>query len=63
MMGNGLLALNVRAPTVGYALRRWVVGCSPGHKLDPKVHHLWLHEPQTLCGVESATFAPGFAVT
>ena len=63
MMNEGVLALDMRAPLVGYALRRWAVDCSPDHKLDPKEHHLWLRNPQTLYGVESATLAPGFAVT
>ena len=40
-MNNGVLALDMRAPLVGYALRRWSVDCSPVHKLDPKEHHLW----------------------
>ena len=63
MMNDGVLALDMRAPLVGYALRRWAVDCSPDHKLDPKEHHLWLRNPQTLYGVESATLAPGFPVT
>lgn len=60
MMENGVLALDMRAPLVGYALRRWSVDCSPEHSLDPKAHHLWLSNPQTLYGVESAALAPGF---
>ncbi len=60
-MNNGVLALDMRAPLVGYALRRWSVDCSPEHSLDPKEHHLWLNNPQTLYGVESASLAPGYA--
>ena len=60
MMSNGVLALDMRAPLVGYALRRWSVDCSPEHSLDPKEHHLWLNNPQTLYGVESAALAPGY---
>jgi hypothetical protein len=62
-MEKGMFSIDMRAPLVGYALRRWAVDCSPNHKLDPKEHHLWLRNPQTLYGVESATLAPGFAVT
>ena len=60
MMHNGMLALDMRAPLVGYALRRWSVDCSAKHTLNPKAHHLWLNNPQTLYGVESATLAPGY---
>jgi hypothetical protein len=61
-MKNGVLALDMRAPLVGYALRRWAVDCTPKHGLDPKQHHLYLKNPQTLYGVESAALAPGFSV-
>jgi predicted DNA-binding transcriptional regulator YafY len=60
-MNNGVLALDMRAPLVGYALRRWSVDCSSKHSLDPKVHHLWLKNSQTLYGVESAALAPGYS--
>jgi len=60
MMTNGVLALDMRAPLVGYALHRWSVDCSAEHKLDPKAHHLWLQNTPTLYGVESATLAPGY---
>jgi len=59
-MKNGMLVLDMRAPLVGYALRRWGVDCSGKHSLDPKAHHLYLSNPQTLYGVESAALAPGF---
>ena len=62
MMNSGVLALDMRAPLVGYALRRWSVDCSPAHQLDPKQHHLWLSNPETLYGVESAALAPGYEV-
>ena len=58
-MNDGLLQIDMRAPLVGYALRRWAVDCSPDHRLDPRAHHLWLRNSQTLYGVESATLAPG----
>lgn len=63
MMNDGFLALDMRAPLVGYTLRRWAMDYSPEHSLEPKAHHLWLRNPQNLCGVESATLARGFAVT
>lgn len=58
-MVSGMLMLDMRAPLVGYALRRWSVDCSPTHTLDPNAHHLWLRNGATLYGVESATLAPG----
>ena len=58
-MKDGMLVLDMRAPLVGYALRRWAVDCTPNHSLDPRAHHLFLRNPQTLYGVESATLAPG----
>ena len=57
-MKNGMLVLDMRAPLVGYSLRRWAVDCTSEHLLDPKVHHLFLKKPQTLYGVESASLAP-----
>ena len=54
-----MLVLDLRAPLVGYALRRWAVDCSPKATLDPKQHHLRLLNPATLYGVESASLAPG----
>lgn len=62
MMNSGVLALDMRAPLVGYALRRWSVDCSTAHQLDPKQHHLWLSNPETLYGVESAVLAPGYEI-
>lgn len=55
-----MLAIDMRAPLVGYALRRWSVDCSGKHSLDPKAHHLYLSNTQTLYGVESAALAPGY---
>lgn len=59
-MQGGILALEMRAPLVGYALRRWSVDCSAAASLDPKQHHLRLLNPATLYGVESASLAPGY---
>jgi len=60
-MKDGMLVLDMRAPLVGYALRRWAVDCTPGHTLDPRSHHFSLGNPQTLYGVESASLAPGYS--
>ena len=59
-MKDGMLVLDMRAPLVGYALRRWAVDCTSKHVLDPRAHHLCLNNLQTLYGVESASLAPGF---
>ena len=59
-MKDGMLILDMRAPLVGYALRRWAVDCTAAHLLDPREHHLHSNNPQTLYGVESASLAPGF---
>jgi hypothetical protein len=59
-MKDGMLVLDMRAPLVGYALRRWSVDCTPDHKLDPRSHHLYLKNPKTLYDVTSASLAPGY---
>jgi hypothetical protein len=61
-MKDGVLVLDMRAPLVGYALRRWAVDCSLEHSLNPKEHQLRLKNLQTLYGVESAALAPGYLV-
>lgn len=61
-MTEGLLHVKTRAALAGYVLRRWMVDASPDHSLDPRVHHLWLSNPATLYGVESAALAPGYPV-
>lgn len=60
-MQNGLLKIKARAALAGYVLRRWGIDSSAMHSLDPKEHHLWLRNTQTLYGVESAALAPGFS--
>jgi hypothetical protein len=59
-MSDGMLHIKARAALAGYVLRRWNIDSSPNHSLDPASHHLWLANPQTLYGVESAALAPGF---
>lgn len=59
-MRNGMLAVEIRAPLAGYALRRWAVDCSEDRSLDPVEHQLCLLNYPTLYGVESATLAPGY---
>lgn len=56
---DGVLRLKARAALAGYVLRRWSIDASDDHSLDPASHHLWLRNPQTLYGVESAALAPG----
>lgn len=58
-MHDGVLRIKARAALAGYVLRRWNVDASPDHRLDHSIHHLWLRNPQTLYGVESASLAPG----
>jgi hypothetical protein len=59
MISEVALALDMRAPLVGYALRRRTVDCSVNYTLDPKERHRWLKNSQKLYWVESATLAPG----
>lgn len=60
-MHEGKLRLKIRAALAGYALRRWQVDCTPHGDLPANEYHLWLANPQTLYGVESARLAPGYA--
>lgn len=58
-MEDGALRIKTRAALAGYVLRRWGIDSTDDHRLDPASHHLWLRNPQTLYGVESASLAPG----
>lgn len=58
-MQDGSLRIKTRAALAGYVLRRWGIDSTDNHRLDPASHHLWLRNPQTLYGVESASLAPG----
>ena len=60
-MENGVLRVRSRAATAGYFLHRWQVDCTLDHSLSPSEHPLWLRNPQTLYGVESAVLAPGYS--
>lgn len=60
-MKQGVLRIKARAALAGYVLRRWSVDSTPNHRLDPASHHLWLRNPQSLRGVDSAVLAPGRA--
>lgn len=62
-MEDGSLRIKARAALAGYVLRRWGIDSTDDHCLDPASHHLWLRNPQTLYGVESASLAPGRAHT
>ena len=48
-----------RAALTGYVLRRWRMGCSPGHSLSGPEYWLWLRDAQALYGVVSPTRALG----
>ena len=61
-MKDGMLVLEMRAPLVGYALRRWADDCTLKYGPDPKQHHMCLKNSQTLYGVESAALVPGYSV-
>lgn len=58
-MEDGALRIKTRAALAGYVLRRWGIDSTDDHRLDHASHHLWLRNPQTLYGVESASLAPG----
>jgi hypothetical protein len=59
-MDAGVLRVRSRAATVGYMLRRWNVDCSPDHKLAGPEYALWLRDPLSLYGAETALLAPGY---
>jgi hypothetical protein len=59
-MEDGMLVLEMQAPLVGYALRRWAVDCTCDHALHSLSHHLYLNNPKTLYDVHSASLAPGY---
>lgn len=59
-MGGGVLRIKVRAALAGYVLHRWSVDCSPDHRLRGPEYRLWLKDPLTLYGADSAELAPGY---
>ena len=59
-MSGDALQLRSRAAVAGYMLQRWGVDCSPDHRLTDEPYRLWLADPLTLYGVESAALAPGY---
>ena len=59
-MTDDTLQLRSRAAVAGYMLQRWRVDCSPDHRLTDEPYRLWLADPLTLYGVESAALAPGY---
>lgn len=61
-MVDGRLRLRMRAAMAGYTLRKWCVDCSPDHRLRGHEYRLWLKDPLTLYGVETAVLAPGYEV-
>lgn len=59
-MEAGVLHVRARAATVGYMLRRWSVDCSGDHRMVGPEYALWLRDPLTLYGAETALLAPGY---
>lgn len=59
-MKDGVLRATVRAALAGYMLRLWAVDCSPDHSEPWYEHALWLRDPLTLYGSDSAQLAPGY---
>lgn len=59
-MEGGVLRIKARAALAGYVLRRWSIDCSPDHKLRGPEYRLWLKDPLTLYGTDSAELAPGY---
>lgn len=59
-MEDGVLRVRVRAANAGYMLQQWHVDCSPDHSLRGGEYALWLRDPLSLYGSESAFLAPGY---
>lgn len=59
-MIDGVLRATVRAALAGYMLRLWAVDCSPDHSEPWNEHALWLKDPLSLYGSDSAKLAPGY---
>lgn len=59
-MKDGVLRATVRAALAGYMLRLWAVDCSPDHSEPWNEHALWLKDPLSLYGSDSAKLAPGY---
>lgn len=59
-MTDGVLHIKVRAATVGYVLRQWIVDCSSKHSLKGKEYRLWLKNHLSLYGVSNAVLSPGY---
>jgi hypothetical protein len=59
-MQDGVLKVRVRAANAGYMLQQWNVDCSPDHSERGLKYALWLRDPLSLYGSESAMLAPGY---
>lgn len=59
-MTDGVRKVRVRAANAGYMLQQWHVDCSPDHSLRGPQYALWLRDPLSLYGSESAFLAPGY---
>lgn len=62
-MRSGMLSVTCRAAVAGYALRRWGVDCSEGHRLDCAEYPLALRNRDALAQADSAAIAPGYITT
>lgn len=62
-MRSGMLSVTCRAAVAGYALRRWGVDCSEGHRLDCAEYPLALRNRDALAQADSAAIAPGYRTT
>ena len=58
-----MLSVTCRAAVAGYALRRWGVDCSEGHRLDCAEYPLALRNRDALAQADSAAIAPGYRAT
>ena len=58
-MRSGALLVKCRAAVAGYALRRWGVDCSRGHRLDEGEFQLALANDHILASIDSSALAPG----
>ncbi len=59
-MRAGALVVKCRAALAGYALRRWSVDCSQGHRLNEAEYQLALVNHRVLASIDSSALAPGW---
>jgi hypothetical protein len=59
-MKKSIFGIDMRAPKVCCAHRRWSVDYYTDHSQSTNQHHLLRRNHQTLCGVESAALVPEY---